>query len=559
MAPREVQPPKTTAEIGPRREAAKKVRDDLKTALGQEGLTDAEYAAIQTQYTAAKKQYNLLDDLYGKAEKAEKKAGVATEVSTYQQGIKDTATKDKIKLAETAAIRSANIFKDDPNDKNKKNNKDVAYQTLNDLYDKADASGVVLPRIIAPIDGGGFGLVNAAAAPAAVVETAATPTVTAPRVLTAAESKALATGRTLPASTAVDTPDTATTDTTANVKKLAADQKTFVDAQILARKLKDTPANRKMLRAEYQKTAKPVDDMAWMEIFRKDYPSYSDWTTSAVTEHFGQDFIDILNTVAQGTIEYSDEELKALLRNTKYFTDITDKQYSFDTERKGVQDDLIATARRAITTDYADIGLSETDLADLSKTVARSGLTGTGLKQAVYQYAFRRGAAAPMATDTKMVTNVLQGADADAIRQSARAYGYPVSDAEVQAALTGGMYNGVAVSSESILQKAQKLAKGDYFHLSDQIDAGLSLEDIFGNYKRYAANVLELDESQIDFTKDPKWQSAFGTKESGQMGLGDWVTKLKSDESFGWQFTKQANQQATDIGLTLARAFGKVK
>jgi hypothetical protein len=559
MAPREIQPPKTTAEIGPRREAAKKVRDDLKTALGQEGLTDAEYAAIQTQYTAAKKQYNLLDDLYGKAEKAEKKAGVASKGSAYQQGIKDTATKDKIKLAETAAIRSANIFKDDPNDKNKKNNKDAAYQTLNDLYDKADASGVVLPRIIAPIDGGGFGLVNAAAAPAAVVETAATPTVTAPRVLTAAESKALATGRTLPASTAVDTPDTATTDTTVNVKKLAADQKTFVDAQITARKLKDTPANRKLLRAEYQKTAKPADDMAWMEIFRKDYPSYSDWTTTAVTEHFGQDFIDILNTVAQGTIEYSDEELKALLRNTKYFTAVTDKQYSFDTERTGVQQELIATARRAITTDYADIGLSETDLADLSKTVARSGLTGTGLKQAVYQYAFRRAAAAPMATDTKMVTNVLQGADADAIRQSARAYGYAVSDAEVQAALTGGMYNGVAVSSESILQKAQKAAKGAYGHLSDQIDAGLSLSDIFENYKRYAANVLELDESQIDFTKDPKWQSAFGTKESGQMGLGDWVTKLKSDESFGWQFTKQANQQATDIGLTLARAFGKVK
>lgn len=348
-------------------------------------------------------------------------------------------------------------------------------------------------------------------------------------------------------------------DGSSDVKKLAADQKTFVDAQITARKLKDTPANRKLLRAEYQKTAKPADDMAWMEMFRKDYPAYSDWTTTAVTEHFGQDFIDILNTVAQGTIEYSDEELKALLKNTKYFTAVTDKQYLFDTQRTGVQDDLVATARRAITTDYADVGLSETDLADLSKTVARSGLTGTGLKQAVYQYAFRRAAAAPAMTDTKMATNVLQGADADTIRQSARAYGYAVSDAEVQAALTGGMYNGVAVSSESILQKAQKAAKGAYGHLSDQIDAGLSLSDIFENYKRYAANVLELDESQIDFTKDPKWQAAFGTKESGQMGLGDWVTKLKSDASFGWQFTKQANQQATDIGLTLARAFGKVK
>ena len=560
MAPREVQPPRTTAEIGPRRAAAKKVRDDLKTALGQEGLSEAEYNAIQAEYEKAKTQYNLLDDLYGEAEDKEKKAGLKTGVSAYQQGIKDAAAKDKIKLAETAAIRSASIFKDDPNDQNKKNNRDVAYQTLNDLYDKADASGVVLPRIIAPIEGGGFGLVNASASAATSVETVVTPTVATPRVLTAAESEVMArTGRQLPKSTGADTLDTATTDTTVDVKKLAADRKTFVDAQILARKLKDTPANRKLLRTEYQKTAKPADDMAWMEIFRKDYPSYSDWTTSAVTEHFGQDFIDILNTVAQGTIEYSDEELKALLKNTKYFTAVTDKQYSFDSQRKGVQDDLVATARRAITADYADVGLSETDLADLSKTVARSGLTGTGLKQAVYQYAFRRGAAAPTATDTRMVANVLQGADADAIRQSARAYGYPVSDAEVQAALTGGMYNGVAVSSESILQKAQKAAKGAYGHLSDQIDAGLSLSDIFENYKRYAANVLELDESQIDFTKDPKWQSAFGTKESGQMGLGDWVTKLKSDESFGWQFTKQANQQATDIGLTLARAFGKVK
>jgi hypothetical protein len=296
-----------------------------------------------------------------------------------------------------------------------------------------------------------------------------------------------------------------------------------------------------------------------MEMFRTDYPAYSDWTTSEVVDHFGQDFVDILNNVAAGTTEYSDEEIKALLKNTKYFDAVSDKQYAFDTQRTGMQDSMIADARRIITSEYADVGLSETDLADLSKTVARSGLTGTGLKQAVYQYAFRRGAAAPTVTDTKMATNVLQGADADLIRQNARAYGYAVSDAEVQAALTGGMYNGVAVSSESILQKAQKAAKGAYGHLSDQIDAGLSLDDIFSNYRRYAANVLELDESQIDFTKDPKWQAAFGSKDSGQMGLGDWVTKLKSDESFGWQYTKQANQQATDIGLTLARAFGKVK
>jgi hypothetical protein len=529
---------------------AKKVRDALKVALGQEGLTDAEFTSINNQYKAAIKTFDKLDAAYKKALKSEGLAVGEKERETAFQT-------QQVQFKESAAIDAAKAFQDNPNDKTRKA-KNTAYETLNDFYNKADALGVKLPRIIAPIQGGGFGLVAPAAAPAAAVEPAVAPAVATPRVLTKEESEVMArAGRQLPDSKVV--PEQEPSPTGAGVKNLAADQKAFVDAQIVARKLKDTPANRKLLRTEYQQTAKPADDMAWMEIFRQDYPAYSDWTTASVTEHFGQDFIDILNTVAQGTIEYSDEELKALLKNTKYFTAITDKQYFFDTQRTGVQQDLIATARRAITTDYADVGLSETDLADLSKTVARSGLTGTGLKQAVYQYAFRRAAAAPTATDTKMVANVLQGADADAIRQSARAYGYPVSDAEVQAALTGGMYNGVAVSSESILQKAQKLAKGDYFHLSDQIDAGLSLEDIFGNYKRYAANVLELDESQIDFTKDPKWQSAFGTKESGQMSLGDWVTKLKSDSQYGYQNTKQANQDANSLALAIAKAFGKVK
>ena len=533
-------------------DSAKKVRDDLKVALGQEGLTDAEYKAIQKEYEAAKKTFNALEKTYKESQRTAK-------ITAANVKIKTDFSKQQVGFAESTAIDAAKTFAKDPNDPNKKRSRDRAYELLNKAYDKADAVGVKLPRIIAPIDGGGFGLVNPEVTPDAAVETVATPTAATPRVLTEAESKALATGRQLPASTVVDTPPPADTDTTVVVKKLAADKKAFVDAQIVARKLKDTPANRKLLRSEYQKTAKPADDMAWMEMFRTDYPAYSDWTTSEVVDHFGQDFVDILNNVAAGTTEYSDEEIKALLKNTKYFDAVSDKQYAFDTQRTGMQDSMIADARRIITSEYADVGLSETDLADLSKTVARSGLTGTGLKQAVYQYAFRRGAAAPAMTDTKMATNVLQGADADALRQSARAYGYAVSDAEVQAALTGGMYNGVAVSSESILQKAQKAAKGAYGHLSDQIDAGLSLDDIFSNYRRYAANVLELDESQIDFTKDPKWQAAFGSKDSGQMGLGDWVTKLKSDASFGWQYTKQANQQATDIGLSLARAFGKVK
>jgi hypothetical protein len=336
----------------------------------------------------------------------------------------------------------------------------------------------------------------------------------------------------------------------------ATDQKTFVDAEITKRKLKNTPANREKLRKEFQTKNKPVDDMAWMDEFKKTYAAYSDWTTNEVIDHFGQDFVDILKEAVN--TEFTDEEIQARIKGTQYFKSITDSQYKFDGANSAVQNGLIESARNAIVKDYSDVGLSQTDIDEIARKVARNGLTTTGVKQAVYQYAFRKPEAATTPTSPAMATRALEGGDADAIRQAARAYGYNVSDAEMQAALSGGMYNGVAVTKDSILQKAQKSAKGKYFHLADQIDAGLSLEDIFSGYRNYAADALEIDPNQIDFTKDSKWARAFGTKETGQMSLTDWVQTIKTDPSFGWQYTKQANQQATDIGLTLARAFGKV-
>lgn len=395
----------------------------------------------------------------------------------------------------------------------------------------------------------------------------ATPTVTQGRATAQMRGEGVGPTATTAAATETVTTPTATTPTAAPAvtsgspvstqsATSATDQKTFVDSELTKRKLKDTPANREKLRKEFQTKNKPVDDMAWMDEFKKTYAAYSDWTTNDVIDHFGQDFVDILKEAVN--TEFTDEEIQARIKGTQYFKSITDSQYKFDGASSAVQNGLIQSARDAIVKDYADVGLSQTDIDEIARKVARNGLTTTGVKQAVYQYAFRKPEAATTPTSPAQTRNALEGGDADAIRQAARAYGYSVSDAEMQAALTGGMYNGVAVTKDSILQKAQKSAKGKYFHLADQIDAGLSLEDIFSGYRNYAADALEIDPNQIDFTKDSKWARAFGTKETGQMSLTDWTQMIKTDPTFGWQYTKQANQQATDVALTLARAFGKV-
>lgn len=311
------------------------------------------------------------------------------------------------------------------------------------------------------------------------------------------------------------------------------------------------------------KPAKPkgVSADAWKDILRQTFPSYTnEWLSDNASTHFGPDLVALMveaskpNGKYQGlTTEEGRTAYALALKQTVYYQTTESNARDFDQRTTANKQALVNNKKLEIVDAYGDLGFDEATLTALATDAARRGVTGLGLKQAVYSGTFKQQSAQPA-----LARRALEGADADAIRKSARAYGYSVSDAEVEAALTGGMYNGVTVSSESILQKAQKAAKGVYSHLSDQIDAGLSLDDIFSNYKRYAASVLELDESQIDFTKDPKWQAAFGSKESGQMSLGDWVTKLKSDQSFGWQYTKQANQQATDVGLTLARAFGKV-
>jgi hypothetical protein len=214
----------------------------------------------------------------------------------------------------------------------------------------------------------------------------------------------------------------------------------------------------------------------------------------------------------------------------------------------------VSNTKQRIANTYGDVGLDEATLEQVALNVARQGLTGLGEKQAVYNAVFTARQSAP-----QQAGRALQGVDADRIRQLGRAYNFNVSDNQIQSILTGTpeAATGVVLTEAGLRERLQRYVKGIMPQLSDQIDAGLTLEDIGGNYRRYAANLLEQSEDQINMFEGP-FVEAFGNKEQGQLSLGEWTQKVKSDARFGWQYTNQANQQATDVALTLARAFGKV-
>jgi hypothetical protein len=194
-------------------------------------------------------------------------------------------------------------------------------------------------------------------------------------------------------------------------------------------------------------------------------------------------------------------------------------------------------------------------LTALATDAARKGVTGLGLKQAVYSGTFKQQTQQP-----ELAGRALEGADADRIRQLGKAWNTNVSEEQIKSILTGTPMagSGLVLTEEGLRQQLQTKWKGAMPHLAKQFDAGLTLSDIGSTYREYAAQLLEQTPDQIDMFKGPYLQ-AFGTDQTGQLSLTDWTQKIKSDPKFGWQFTKQANDQATDIALTLARAFGKVQ
>jgi hypothetical protein len=308
------------------------------------------------------------------------------------------------------------------------------------------------------------------------------------------------------------------------------------------------------------KKAPAVTQQNWVDALQKFFPSYSDdWLAANAESYFGKDLIDLMIKVSdpKGVYDLNTsaglERIQQEIRGTNYWQTTISATKNFDQLIDADKQNLITQTKSRIANTYGDIGLTEDTLTQVASTVARTGLTGLGEKQAVYNAVFKAGA--PQAQTGR----ALGGVDADRIKQLGKAYNFNVTDSQIQSILTGTpeASTGQVLTEEGLRQRLQKYVKGAMPQIADQIDAGLTLEDIGGNYRRYAAQLLERSEDEIDMFSGP-YLKAFGTKESGQLSLSDWVSTVKSDPTFGWQYTKTANQQATDIGLSLAKAFGKV-
>lgn len=303
-------------------------------------------------------------------------------------------------------------------------------------------------------------------------------------------------------------------------------------------------------------TANVLDELA------AQFPAYQDWTVEQATDYFGADLIKVLTDTANGVYgtgaNKNKEAITRAIEGTTYWRTTVSSIRNWDALAKPDQDRRVVDQKRLLVQTFGELQLDDATLTDLATTIQRTGLSELGAKQLVYGAAFARPRSELGPQPAKLA---LESAAADEIRKIARAYGYMPSDIDnqIQAILTGKPYaaTGTVLTTDSFRQKAQKAAQGSFRHLKDQFDAGLTLDDVFGNYQAIASRVLEIDPSEIDYMKDwSKWGAAFGNDKDGLPSLSAWVQKLKTDPAYGYQFTTQANAEVSNVVSTLEKAFG---
>ena len=285
---------------------------------------------------------------------------------------------------------------------------------------------------------------------------------------------------------------------------------------------------------------------------------------------FGQDLINVLlDVLADDTrkpelkqYDFSSAEGRAAFESrisaTSYVRDTIAAQRAFQLQAPTEKENTVKERMKTLSTAYGDLQLNDEQLRSIATTALMRGYTDGSISLSHLIYS-------ETSKTTEGMKAVAEGADAAKLLAIAKSYGWKPNNLmeRIKSTLTGSY--GVDPESadktqsvESFTQAAKKQAIGLYPHLKEQIDAGSTLDDIFGGYRSLTASLLELPESSVDVS-NPLYSQALGNMEKGQMSLADWEIKVKTDPRMNYNKTKQANLDAQTIGLSLARMFGKVK
>jgi hypothetical protein len=236
--------------------------------------------------------------------------------------------------------------------------------------------------------------------------------------------------------------------------------------------------------------------------------------------------------------------------------------------------DLVATGQASGSTDYEkQISTLERQIADKARALG-SGIASDPAalrKAAENMYITNVGIDDAMTTDfiaaaIRPIGSTIGGQptfgysgkalqDYQLIQDAARKNGFKVSDIIPGGQSEQQVLQGIAtgkIDPNRLAQDARKLAaQGQPQYVRDLLGQGYNLDQVYAPYRQTMANLLEINEDQIDLN-DATLRSAITDK--GDMNIFDFKKQLKADNR--WQYTENAKNEVSNVAMKVLRDFG---
>jgi hypothetical protein len=293
--------------------------------------------------------------------------------------------------------------------------------------------------------------------------------------------------------------------------------------------------------------------VSWEETFKQKFPQYAYLLDETI---FGADMGDVLRRAVTENW-YDSDQLETLMTQgvtgTVYYRNTTTAQQTFDKSTPANQQASVDKYLTVLKDKYGNLQFTDSQLVEIAKKSARDQKNDKSLELFVYQQALSTVPGATGFVAATPASRALSSAEANSIRAIGRDYGVKLSDQEVQDVLTGRK------SEEDLRQSYRMVARKLYKGAEEDIDGGLTIQQVFAPYRQYAAALLEKAPDQIDFIDANGVPTMYADALQGQdgpMSLGQWMTTLKTNPKYGYQYTNQANAEVSSMVSTLEKAFG---
>lgn len=334
----------------------------------------------------------------------------------------------------------------------------------------------------------------------------------------------------------------------------------WIKEQLAARDMDDTDANRKTLGRQYDKIYVGGNRKDWRTYFKNQFPELAGLVDGDKGEAearlvFG-DLIDLFLEVAANPDNFDfdttagKDAWKVRVLGTKYGQQTSESRAQWDAMDKVEKDEKIRRTVGEIRGAYPDLGLTTGELENLALQRLRDNRSDLEMKYLAYSKLADRPGGGTL-DETK---------ESQQLVANLRALDYDYTPDQLRAALTGATVNGIPQSAELLTSKARYSAQQKYGAFAEQFKQGFTVADVFEPYQQIAANLLELPLGQVS-TKNPMFRKALAESnpDGTPMRITDWEAKLKTDDEYGWRYTKNANRTINSVASTLERAFGLIQ